>query len=325
MKILSFNFILVLSLFLYDEPHSASESHLKRTSSEDTAIIVEQVSRVLNEYYVYPEVAKAMESFINIQMSNGAYQNAFTQQKLIEELQSDLREISSDGHISLHLANHSKDRRSQVLPRTELQKQVHADFISSGKATNKIGYLRFDKFSGDPQTKKLITEAMISLAASNSLIIDMRENIGGDPNLVAFLSSYFVEDNTPLWSLIDRDGNEVLKVKSKVNNNKFNGKLYLLTSNKTYSAAEAFVYTLKHLGRAYIIGEPTGGGAHLVEMQRVTDDIDIRIPVLRAYNSVTESNWERNGVIPMIAVEASKAKSAAIKHIEKFTDETRID
>ena len=92
--------------------------------------------------------------------------------------------------------------------------------------------------------------------------------------------------------------------------------VYLLAI-KTYSAAEAFAYTLKHLGRACVVGEATGGGAHLVEMQRVNDEVDIRVPVLRAYNPITKSNWEGKGVIPTISVEASKAKSVAISHLER--------
>ena len=99
--------------------------------------------------------------------------------------------MSSDGHISLHLGKDSKDRHSHVLPMTESQKKIHVDFVSGDKSTKKIGYLRFDKFSGDADTKKRITDAMRTLAVSDFLIIDLRENGGGDPNLVAFLSSYF--------------------------------------------------------------------------------------------------------------------------------------
>lgn len=63
---------------------------------------------------------------------------------------------------------------------------------------------------------------------------------------------------------------------------------------------------------AAVSGEVTGGGAHLVQMKRVSDKIDIRVPIARAYNSVTGANWEGKGVIPTIEVDASQAKSAAI-------------
>ena len=156
---------------------------------------------------------------------------------------------------------------------------------------------------------------MESVSSSDALIIDLRENEGGDPNKVALLSSYFTEDNTRLWSIVDRNGEQVIEVRSKKNQNKFKGDLYILTSHKTYSAAEAFAYTLKHAERAIIVGENTGGGAHLVDMIRVNDDIDMRVPVVRAYNHITESNWERFGVVPDVIVSANDAKAKAVKLI----------
>jgi len=41
--------------------------------------------------------------------------------------------------------------------------------------------------------------------------------------------------------------------------------IFVLTSHRTFSAAEEFTYNLKHLNRATIVGETTGGGAHPIE------------------------------------------------------------
>ena len=65
------------------------------------------------------------------------------------------------------------------------------------------------------------------------------------------------------------------------------------------------------------MGEPTGGGAHLVEIKKVNNEINLWTPTARAHNYVTESNWEGVGVQPDIAVESSDAMSAAIKFLKK--------
>lgn len=271
-----------------------------------------QVSEVLSENYVYPEIAIKMQAFLNQQMLAGKYKNSHTQRELITEIQADLRDISKDGHIGLLLTEDSVDHTSNVLPRTKSQNNIRADVISGNLSGEKIGYLQINTFSGDPETKGRLIKAMESVANSDSLIIDLRENGGGAPNFVALLSSYFLEDDTQLWSIFDRKGNQVLEVRSQDNQKKFTGDLCILTSNKTYSAAEAFAYTLKHLGRASIVGEATGGGAHLIDTMRVNDAINIRIPVVRAYNHITGSNWEGTGVIPTLKVKASDAKITAI-------------
>ena len=119
-----------------------------------------------------------------------------------------------------------------------------------------------------------------------------------------------------LWSIIDRDSNSVLDVQSSNSIYRYAGHVCILTSRKTYSAAEAFSYTLKHLDRACIVGENTGGGAHLVDMMRVNDEIDIRMPVVRAYNPITKSNWEGIGVAPTLKTRATNADKAAIKYLK---------
>src|SRR5690606_11796926 len=79
----------------------------------------------------------------------------------------------------------------------------------------------------------------------------------------------------------------------------------------TFSAAEEFSYNLKHLERATIVGETTGGGAHPGGMERVTDHFGLWVPSGRAINPVTGTNWEGTGVRPHIDVEAEDAPRTA--------------
>lgn len=288
-------------------------------SSPATSLVIEQVLSVLESNYVYPDTARKMRDYVKENILAGKYQKVSSSKDIIKILQSDLRFVSKDGHISLHL---NKDRDlsdSHVVSSSPLDLKVGVAVEKDSDGEPTIGYLRFNKF-GDERVKSDIVGAMAYLNATLSLIIDLRDNDGGDPNLVAFLSSYFLANDTPLWSIYDRDGNAIIDVKSTDSKesleNKYTGRVCILTSQKTYSAAEAFAYTLKHLDRACIVGETTGGGAHLVEMQRVNDEITIRIPVARAYNPVTKSNWEGDGVIPDINVDAADAKSVALKYFQ---------
>ena len=87
----------------------------------------------------------------------------------------------------------------------------------------------------------------------------------------------------------------------------------MLTSKDTFSGGEEFTNNLKVLKRAVIVGETTGGGAHLVRGHRITEHFGIAVPFARAINPVTHTDWEGTGVEPDVKVDAPQALEVAIK------------
>jgi hypothetical protein len=88
--------------------------------------------------------------------------------------------------------------------------------------------------------------------------------------------------------------------------------VYVLISNRTFSAAEEFAYDLQVLHRAQLIGETTGGGAHPVSPQLLTNGFIGFIPYARAVNPVTKTNWEGAGVMPDVKVAPDNALDEAV-------------
>ena len=93
--------------------------------------------------------------------------------------------------------------------------------------------------------------------------------------------------------------------------------VYVLTSSYTFSAAEEFTYNLKHLERATVIGEVTGGGAHPGGPSVINDDFFVNVPRGRAINPITKTNWEGVGVIPHIEMDSKDALEKAIELAKK--------
>lgn len=87
--------------------------------------------------------------------------------------------------------------------------------------------------------------------------------------------------------------------------------MYVLTSARTFSAAEEFTYDLQARHRAIVVGETTGGGAHPARLQRVDDHFAVGIPYTRAINPITRTNWEGVGITPDVQVVASDALTKA--------------
>ena len=87
--------------------------------------------------------------------------------------------------------------------------------------------------------------------------------------------------------------------------------VYVLTGSRTFSGGEEFCYNLQALGRAELIGETTGGGAHPTRGFPISRAVHIGIPFARSVNPVTGTNWQGTGVVPDVAVPEAQAYDVA--------------
>lgn len=226
---------------------------------------------------------------------------------------------------------------------SEKVEQEEADSVSTYREINygfssieilygNIGYLNLTSFVSDNEEGlKTIESAFTFLQYTNALIIDLRTNTGGTPNAVADISSFFFEKKVHLNDSFDRSLNKLTEywTKPEKANVIINTPIYILTSDKTFSAAEEFAYNLQKLNRATIIGERTAGGAHNTFVKPINTDFVIYIPYGRAINPITKMNWEKVGVQPDIEVSSEQALEIATTKIfenllHNATDEDKI-
>jgi C-terminal processing protease CtpA/Prc len=158
--------------------------------------------------------------------------------------------------------------------------------------------------------------AMNVLADSVTLIIDLRDTRGGAPGMVALICSYLFGEPTHLDDIYDREAHttEHTSTWTYVPGKRFiDTPVFVLVSKKTFSAAEELSYDLKALKRATLIGETTGGGAHLVGPRRLDDHFFIEVPFGRFINPVTGTDWEGTGVAPDVEASAADALAEALR------------
>jgi C-terminal processing protease CtpA/Prc len=176
-----------------------------------------------------------------------------------------------------------------------------------------------------------LTAALSLVAPAEALIIDLRDNRGGDPDLVAFICSYLLDERTHLNTMEWRDGGRREQSWSLpyVPGRRFGGSkpLYVLTSDRTFSGAEELAYDLQQLGRAVVVGEATGGGAHPREGWTVHPHLEATVPVGRSVNPWSGTNWEAVGVRPDVAAPApdalNRARELALERLAAATDGDR--
>jgi hypothetical protein len=297
---------------------------------------VERVSAALNENYVFPDVAKKMEAALRQKLKAGAYDKLTNPAEFARALTRDLVEVSKDKHLRIHYAPSAPPGLdSSERPDPAIQEQQRRDMASRNfgfekveRLAGNVGYLDLRGFMGAELAGETAISAMNFLANSDAVIIDLRKNGGGHPSMVQLLTSYFFEEPTHLNSFYIRKGNTTQQFWTSAH---VAGKrmtdvpVYVLTSPRTFSAAEEFTYNLKNLKRATIVGETTGGGAHPVKPHFLADvHLLAIVPFGRAVNPITGTNWEGTGVTPDIQVPADQALEAAHRDaLKKLQDKAQ--
>ena len=194
--------------------------------------------------------------------------------------------------------------------------RMNCGFVKVEILSGNVGYLKFNMFANPDVCGATATAAMNFLAHVDAIIFDLRENGGGDPRMIALISTYLFADATHLNDLYNRkeDATTQYWTLPYVAGNRLSGKpAFVLTSAHTFSGAEEFSCNLKNLKRATIVGETTGGGAHPVSGHRIDDHFMIGVPFARAVSPVTKTNWEGTGVEPDVKVKAAEALETAEK------------
>ncbi|MBL8202902.1 MAG: S41 family peptidase [Blastocatellia bacterium] len=326
---------ILLSLLLAGAALAQAPPADKTIDAEKRQQVIEAAIKKLHESYVFPDVAKQMEAALRERMQRKEYDSITSARALARTLTEHLQAVSKDKHLRvLFTGNGAPVLGGRLNPEQyrALASKRNYGFEKVERLSGNIGYLDFRGFENAELASETAAAAMTFLANTDALIIDLRQNGGGDPAMVAFISSYLFDKKTHLNDLYLRAENrtEEFWTRETVPGKKFGGEkpVFILTAKYTFSGAEEFSYNLKNLKRATIIGEVTGGGAHPVAPQRINEDFTIGVPFARAINPITKTNWEGVGVKPDVEVPAAQALKtahlAALKAVHANSTEAQL-
>ena len=299
--------------------------------------IIDRVSASLIKSYVYGDTARLMKARLESRFSDGGYNNISNAPDFADTLTADLRGIYFDHHLSVHYAPdlfahliHSKQGSAEQANK-EFQGAKHANFGFRKMEIYKgnIGYVALDQFYPvNKSSAKTVSSVFRFLSNTNAVIIDLRNNIGGEPEMVKRICSYLFESKTHINDLYERRTKKTIFYVTEplAESELFKDKpFYILTSSGTFSAGEEFAYDLQVLKRAVIVGETTGGGAHPVSPIAISKGFVAFVPYARAINPITKTNWEGIGIIPDIKISSANALDEALLKIYEHLAMTSQD
>lgn len=289
--------------------------------SFDKKEIVNRLADIMNENYVFPEKGKAMHDLIKSKLEKGEYDNIASADAFAEQLDTDLKSIIFDKHIRVRFNKKTVTAMQNREPGGGRKMPENYGFKEVKILEDNIGYLDLRGFMDMRVARKAAKKAMDELIVADAIIFDLRQNGGGSPSMIRFISAYIfgeepVHLNDFYWRPDDRFSESWTRP-SAASVHKPDIPVYVLTSDYTFSAAEEFTYNLKNLKRATIIGETTGGGAHPGGPMIINDAFFVNVPQGRAINPITKTNWEGVGIEPHIKTTKEEALDKALELARK--------
>jgi hypothetical protein len=304
-------------------------------SATTRAAVIDGALDHLKRAYIFAETAEKMAEAVRARAAKKEYDAVTDPREFATLLTTHLQEVSKDKHLRvIYNAEGFPQRSGPPSP------EERARFVAEERRRNfslekverldgNVGYIELRGFSGSPEANEPAVAAMNFVANTDALIFDLRRNGGGSPAMIGLISSYLFDDVVHLndFYVRETDQRRQFWTSPHVQGRRYGGDkpVYVLTSSRTFSAAEEFTYNLKNLKRATIVGETTGGGAHPGGVRRINDQFGIWVPNGRAINPITKTNWEGTGIEPDIKVEAAQALRTAHLDALKKVRESATD
>lgn len=293
-------------------------SLISYAQSDYTKVILSDITEKVKNNYIDKEAYKKVDSLFQNESKKGTF-NHLSKKDFAAFLTQKLRTTIKDEHFFVkYLENYSSEN-----PHNEKEREKENNFHNSlenfgfenvQRLEGNIGYINFKGFALRESSEKTLAAAMNFIANTNSLIIDLRENGGGDNDMLLLFCSYFFDQKTNLYTTYFRNQNKTVinSTQSKVAGQKYlHKKVYILTSKKSFSAAEGLAYFLQEHKLAEVIGEKTGGAANPVDHFIIQNQYLLLVPAGEITSSISHKNWEHIGVIPDQEVKAEDALKAA--------------
>lgn len=158
-----------------------------------------------------------------------------------------------------------------------------------------VRYLRFDRF--DRESLRWLGRQLKDHADAPAVILDLRDNLGGTIYACQAAVNQFFPGRVTTGRFVRRAGTSRDARGWSFFGADYRGRVVVLTSGATGSAAEIFAHVLQHRGRATVVGRPTAGAVIVSRTYGLPGGGSIQIPI-QDYRGLDGRRLEGRGVIP---------------------------
>lgn len=298
-----------------------------RQSADQVATVVNQVAESIRSHYVLADKRSEISEYLESQFASRRY-DGVDEVELAARITEDLRTLSNDKHMRLQFSPDRYDALSHGQSESEIaaedqyweQQAIihHYGIAEVCQLDSNIGYFKLTGFWGGDEAYRFMDSAITLLKHDDALIFDLRKNHGGESEMVAYLTSILLDDAEPrlLATMFDGMTGETKPEYSVTGLTQLSlaGKpLYVLVSNKTFSAGEAFAQHVRNFHLGTLVGQTTAGAAHTVELLPVDKGFVLTLSTGRGEHALTGDDWEGTGVRPHVQSASDDALTVAFE------------
>jgi len=291
------------------------------TGAVEPRQVTDRIARAIEEHYFDPAAGARAASAIREEAARGAFDRMAAQQ-LANSLTARLERYDRHFAVSYAPPSEAGQEAGGAAPSAygpeEMDRRSGYGFRDVGVLPGNVGYIDLRTFApidfadANWPARRAADGALMLMARTDALIVDLRHNNGGDPSMVGYLVSAFVEPGRDVYNVFHaRAGQRSERPETPWAGPRLAMPVYILISARTGSAAEAFAYTLQAAGRATVIGETSAGAANPGGSVPVGDGWQVFVAAATPINPVTGRNWEGTGVAPDVAIPAAGALVSA--------------
>ncbi|HMR90434.1 MAG TPA: S41 family peptidase [Saprospiraceae bacterium] len=318
---------LIILFALTIQPLFSQENTLSDVYKKET---IEKLSLLIQEFYVYPDVAKKTSQHLYKQYEAGHFDQCKNNETFATVLTASVQSVNKDKHMKImsnapfiasdnSLEAKSAHRMGQI----NNYRSINHGFKELKMLEGNVAYLDLRMFAPMDRAKEMVDAYIKLLSLSDAVIIDLTHNGGGDPSMVQYLCSYFFDKKLHLNSLYYREGDRTQEywTLEEVGGKKMNEiPLFIMIGEETFSGAEEFAYIMQTQKRATLIGQTSAGGANPGGTRGINEHLSVFIPTGRAINPITMTNWEGVGVQPEIQTKTEETLEQAYILAQKAAD-----
>jgi len=330
-----------LGMALFSGTACAEGDVLSRASIRSA---VTELAAMLEQSYVFPDVAERYAARLRERLNAGAYDGLDQPAALASTLEGDLREVQPDAHLRISLS----DSSAAPGPRRRRPPSGDQAFTDDRWLSEGVAYFRINALPGDAASVQRMTELMDRYEDAHVLILDLRDCPGGTLPAMDVLLSRLYAAPTELVRMETRaaeDGREPFDAAPSMHRMDApagirrrshwavptnpvsplsEARIYVLT-DRTASACEHLSMALQSTGRARLVGATTRGANHYGgEVPFGGDRFQVFMPIGRTYDPRTGHDWETVGITPDESVPPAEALDVVLREIARLDQHTSL-